>query len=140
MKTKRSQTDMIVTVLLILIALAAIAGVAYFITKNVKGNVTVADLNAQCLSLEYEITGLTSGTGLTVKRGTSGADVQVQGFIVSVDGGADSDLIPAVIAPGEESPVAYATTLTNNQKVELKPVLTQNDYVCPVKAEKIYYV
>jgi flagellin-like protein len=52
---KRGQTDVIVTVILVLIALAAVGLIGYFIMNQVRGGTSQAQSKADCLKLDFQV-------------------------------------------------------------------------------------
>ncbi len=66
---KRSQSDMITNILLILVALAAVAIIAVFITNQIRSNTAAATSKANCAKLDIEITkAINAGIDVTIKR------------------------------------------------------------------------
>ena len=63
-KTKRGQTEIIVTVLLVLVALAAVGLIAYFIMGQIRGGTAEAQEKADCLKTidSYSIVKVTSAS------------------------------------------------------------------------------
>jgi len=74
MKTKKAQTEIIVTVLLVLVALAAVGFIAYFIMGQVRGGTAEATAKADCLKTlgSYTIVQVTNATAnnLQIKKET----------------------------------------------------------------------
>jgi flagellin-like protein len=117
MKMKKAQSEIITTVLLVLIALAAVAIIAVFITNQVRQGAATADAKAQCLKIDLEVTKAVVGaTTITVKN--NGETLTTGNTMLAiVDGTAwgDTPAVPASLTTG----VITGTVLTSGKKVEV---------------------
>ena len=92
LKCKRSQQEIIVTVLLVLIALAAVAAVATFFINNIKKSTAGADDKLNCAKVELDISAYSntssatnSAISVSVFR-TGTGDVALKNVTVAVNG------------------------------------------------------
>lgn len=132
MMSKKAQQDVIVTVLLVLIALAAVALIATFIIKNVKTATQTADDKQNCLKLEFNI-GKADVTSNRVLISRSGANVSINAIQTYVDGTLKN--VTSSIDPGNSITLTLAS-LTAGQKVEVAGILSDG-YACTPSAEQI---
>ena len=138
LKSKRSQTEMITTVLMILVGLAAIAGIAVFIMGQIRGSTQSATLKSMCLKVEMDFPNVISATAtsITVRR-VGVADAQMpsadstlvnEPFITYIDGIKQTTPITfaqcnnLAFTPGNTC-TKTVTALTAGQKVEIAPVI-----------------
>lgn len=134
---KRSQQDIIVTILLVLLAIAAVVIIAGFIMRNVRTSGEVGEAKIDCLKLDYEIVqAINAQRAISIKRNTGGEDVNVTSIRIYVDGiwTANMTQVPAVL---ETRSVDASTSLLNaGQKVEIAPVL-QSGTICDIEDSKV---
>ena len=136
-KSKKSQQEIITTVLLVLIALAAVAVIATFIIRYVRTSGEVSESKMNCISLDYEITqALNTATTVSIRRNTGGENVNVTSMRVLVDGSWVGNMTTAQLPAILETKTATVPALSTGQKVEIAPVLKGNT-ICDVKATKI---
>jgi hypothetical protein len=127
---RKGQQDIIVTVLLVLIALAAVALIATFIINNVREGTGSADDSATCLKINLEITSATD-TSVVVKR-LDGEAIDNAKLKVIVGGEAEDDN-PDLPAAG----VSKTVTITGGaSKLAEVTVMLEDGYTCPIKASK----
>ena len=130
MKTKKGQTEIIVTVLLVLIALAAVTAIAYFITGQVKNGTALADNKANCLKLDFQVTKAISGTSNVIVQRNDDGTVILQELKVLVDGvtANGNATVPTsletTVIPVTNSTDGTSMNLTTGQKIEIGAVLT----------------
>jgi hypothetical protein len=130
---KKAQQEIIVTVLLVLIALAAVSAIAVLITKNVQQATATADQKQACLKVELDITNIDKTlNAVTVKRLGSGA---VLGAVnVSVNGAVKEGV--ENIAPGGSAVITLpGTSLATGDKVEVAATLSDG-YACQPMTEE----
>lgn len=133
MKTKKSQSEIITTVLMVLVALAAIAGVAVFIIGQVRTGTNAAQNKAECSKITITIDSATAGSAnkTIISRGND--DVQVASLKAYLDGTATTTLdIATVDVPGKLDKKTITDTdlaLNAGKRLKLLPVLG-NAYVC----------
>ena len=129
LKCKRSQQEIIVTVLLVLIALAAVAAVATFVINSVKKSTAGGDDKLNCAKIELSISDLNSSMTSAVVRRLGVGDVALKNVTLSVNGvmkgGNKMD-------PGE-SIVVSTGALTKGDKVEAAAIL-EDGSACAVAA------
>lgn len=136
MKSKRSQTELIVTVLLVLIAIAAVAVIATFIIRNVRQGTEASGTSIQCLSLDFSIeSALKDSSSISVRRNTGGETANITGLRVYVDG-ALANTTSGSWATLETKTIGLNSSLAVGQKVEIAAVLP-GDIVCEVEDTKI---
>ncbi len=150
MINKKGQQEIIVTVLLVLLALAAVVLIAGFIMRNVRQGGEVGESRVNCLSLDYEVTRAANGEStISVRRNTGGENVNVTGIKILVDSTNRLEMkdLPGIL---ETRSACIDTNVSNNctnssfvtgqlttgQKIEIAPVL-QGGTVCDVEAQKI---
>ena len=117
MKTKKAQTEIIVTVLLVLIALAAVGLIAYFIMGQVRSGASAAGDKASCVKLDFQVTKAAAGTNITVKRNDD-ASVEVASVIATVDGSKWGQL--------DTNPSALGTVTVNRTQDSVTPLLLKD--------------
>ena len=131
MKSKRSQGEIITTVLIILVVLAAVAIVATFIIRTVRTSTGTAEEKAQCLSIEASIErAVKNETNVSVKRGVGGSGVNLSNVRVYVDGAWKANI--TAIIPLETKSVDTNVTLASGSIVEIAPVLSTGT-LCDIK-------
>jgi len=133
MKMKKAQSEIITTVLLVLIALAAVAIIAVFIHNQVRQGAATADAKAQCLKIDLEVTKAVNAGTVTVKRNDNealtGATLKV------IANGATWNSSAAIPASLETEVITMETgkvALATGQKVEVGIVLADKT-ACPMK-------
>ena len=102
MKSKRAQTEIIVTVLIVLIALAAVAFVATFIMDMVKSGSVSAEFKTECIKvpLAFDIISATNASvnNVVVQRtGDEGLLVSGLLFYINDAKNQSSTLVPKVL-------------------------------------------
>jgi len=132
--SKKTQQEIIVTVLLVLIAIAAVVLIATFIIKNVRQGTESGASKVDCLNLDLTIMQPYAGAdSVNIQRGVGGQEINVTGLILLVDGksvGTYNDSIGTF-----ESVNMSVTDLTTGQVVEVAPRLMGN-VLCDVKDTK----
>jgi len=131
---KKGQEGVIITVLLILIAIGAVAAVSYFIINQVRQGQIQATDKLSCLKLNYEIVGAVSESDtITVRRISGGDDVNVKNIIVSVGTkGTNSTTNPGMM----ELISISGFDIISGDKIDVTPVL-ENSVTCDVRASLI---
>jgi flagellin-like protein len=138
MKTKKSQSEIITTVLLVLVALAAIAVIAMFIIGQVRNNIDTAESKNNCMKVDFAITkaavNSSANATVTIQRLDDGK-ITVNNLSITVDGTSKNitsmSLVPTPLSTKE---VTVGPLATGN-KVELAVVLADGT-VC-IKTNKI---
>jgi len=133
---KKAQSEIITTVLLVLIALAAVAIIAMFINNQVRQGAATADAKAQCLKIDLEVTKAVanaSGGVIYVKNnGETPADAKVKAIVEGASWGSEvnlpTSLTTTTITVGNDDTKA----LVKDQKVEIG-VLLADKTACPMK-------
>ena len=137
MKTKRSQSEIITTVLLVLVALAAVAVIAVFIINQVRTSTASAESKANCMKVDFAITKAVAGANnVTVQRLDEGT-IFVNNLSITVDG-ASKNLTATNAVPSSlttKDIMMNAGTLNAGQKVELGVILADGT-ACATKATK----
>ncbi len=137
MKTKKSQSEIITTVLLVLVALAAVAVIAVFIINQVRTSTASAESKANCMKVDFAITKAVVGANnVTVQRLDEGT-VVVNNISITVDGTSKKVTDKAGV-PGslETKDVVFTSgTLAAGNKVELGVILSDGT-ACATKATK----
>ncbi len=75
MISKKAQQEIIVTILLVLVALGAVAFVGTFIMKNVKDSAGSAEDKQACLQVQFDLSAISNNTQIAVKRTGTGSVV-----------------------------------------------------------------
>jgi flagellin-like protein len=133
---KRAQSEIITTVILVLIALAAVAIIAVFFLNQVRTNTATAESRANCIKLDLEITKAVNNTGvIIVKRNDAEASLNTAVMKVTVDGATWNSTGVTVPAALTTTNITGAT-LSTGQKVEIGAVLADNTTVCATKVVK----
>jgi multidrug resistance efflux pump len=92
MKSKRAQQEIIVTVLLVLIAIAAIVLISNFVINMVKTKTTEGNNALTCTSIDFTVARATSTwTNITLTRGAKGSDINITNAKVLVNGAVAND-------------------------------------------------
>lgn len=89
MKTKKTQQEIIVTVLLVLIAIAAVILISNFVINMVKERAGAGESQIKCLSLAFTINkaiAATAGANVTITRNAGGDNVEIIGAKILVEG------------------------------------------------------
>ncbi len=134
LKSKRSQAEIIVTVLIILIVLAVIVVVAMFVTRTVREGTESASIKADCATLDLAIVQPRAGDdSVSVERGADSKGNIMESINVYVDGTVSGDAgeVPAEL---ETKAVATGLTLAEGNVVKIAPVLTGGK-LCDFKDE-----
>lgn len=145
MKQKRSQANIIVTILLVLIALTLIAVVSTFVIKIVKENVANADIASRApdISIEkaevYEVSGMKM-LQLSLQRGSDNENVTGINILVSDGAKVETKRENISFGTGEYRVISWQTTLSDIKNVEIYPIFevggreiigTKVDYAVP---------
>lgn len=130
MMSKKTQQEIIVTVLLVLIALAAVAAVATFVINNVKKSTAGADDKLACIKVELNIAAVAVGSNVTVQRLGS---AEVEGVTVKLMVGGVAAGDATAIGSGETKTLVPTIALAKGSVVEASAVLSSG-YVCPAGA------
>lgn len=109
MKTKKGQEGIIVTVLLILIAIAAVVAIGYFVMGQVNRGVESGEGQANCFKLDLSIEAV-STTAFSVKRNDVESSVVVKSIEVKGVDGLTSEVDTTAITAGQIVPVTYTNT------------------------------
>jgi flagellin-like protein len=127
MRTKKGQAEIITTVLIVLIALAAVAIVGYFIMNQVRQGAAKGESQFQCTKLQLEITKATATTPanqIIVKRNDAEA---LTGAIMKVTANGatwnSSAALPNSLETKTIGMESNKTALVAGQKVEVGVVL-----------------
>ena len=133
---RRGQQDIIVTILLILVALAAIGAIAYFIVQNVREGTQTAENKAECLKVTLAIDKINT-TSIVISRQND--DVEVTSLKLYLDGvNQNKDILAANIPAKLDSKTVLhgITPVSAGQTVRMNPVLSSG-YICENAAEAI---
>jgi len=127
---KKGQEGVIITVLLILIAIGAIAAVSYFVINQVRQGQTQITDKSNCLKLNYEIISAVKGeSNVTVRRVAGGDDVNVTDIIVSFGTkGTNKTTSPEMM----EIITVSGFNISSGDKIEIAPVLP-NGVTCDIR-------
>jgi len=128
---KKGQEGVIITVLLILIAIAAVAVVSYFIINQVRQGQTQAADRLSCGELNYEIISAVKDTNsITVRRIAGGDNVNVSNIIVTFGTkGTNKTASPAMM----EITSVSGFNITSGDKIEITPIL-KGSITCDTRA------
>jgi flagellar basal body-associated protein FliL len=133
MKTKKSQTEIIVTVLLVLLALAAVAFMYTFVMGQIRKGAEVGANKADCINLDFEITSAIAGqTNIIVKRNDDGK-INVSKLALTVAGQTWNNTVNVPSTLSTES--SNGAQLVLGQDVVLDALL-QNGATCTGIATK----
>ena len=138
MKTKKSQQDIIVTVLLVLIAIAAVAVIAYFIINQVRQGTDNAQAKADCLKLDFQITkAVNAAISITVQRNDA-SSVNITKLSATIGGAnwGSTTTIPGALTTTVIQNASSNTNLSTGQTVEVGAILA-NGATCPSIATTI---
>jgi len=129
---KKAQSEIITTVLLVLIALAAVAIIAVFITNQVRQGAATADAKAQCIKIDLEVTkAVNAGTTITVKNnGDAPTGAKMLAIVDGTTWGSETDL-PSTL---ETETIVKDTSdaLATDSKIEIGVRLVDGT-ACPAK-------
>jgi len=129
MITKKGQSEMITTIILVLVALAAIALIAAFVMNQVKTSSSTAASKADCLKLSFTIDKATnaSSDNLAISRDTDDkiAVKELRLYINDKSNGTLSG-VPNVL----EKSSYTVEGLNAGDVVKIYPVLNGSDTVC----------
>jgi hypothetical protein len=127
MKNKKAQEGVIVTVLLVLVAIAAIATVAFFIIKNVGSGTSSAADKTTCLTAQFQITSASAGTtgNLVIKR-TDTSEVVIKELKIFVN---DKLISTESTVPSALEVNSYDIELSAGDIVRVNAVLN-NSKIC----------
>jgi len=131
---KKGQEGVIITVLLILIAIGAVAAVSYFIIGQVRQGTVAGTDKANCLKLNYEIVSAVKGdSNIMIRRIAGGDDVNVTNIIVS----AGTKGTNKTAGPGMMEIITVSGfNITSGDKIEVAPVLS-NGVTCDIRTSQI---
>jgi len=127
---KKGQEGVIITVLLILIAIGAVAAVSYFVINQVRQGQIQATDKLTCGKLNYEIVSAVNGdTSVTIRRVAGGDDVNVTSIIVSFGTkGTNKTVSPGMM----EIVTVSGFNITSGDKIDVAPVLS-NGVTCDIR-------
>ena len=119
---KKGQEGVIITVLLVLIAIGAVAAVSYFVINQVRQGQAQATDKLNCLKLNYEIVSAVTGrTSVTVRRTAGGDELNVTNIIVSIGTkGTNSTSNPGMMV---SEVISGFNPIAGGDKVDIAPVL-----------------
>jgi len=134
-KIKKYQQSIIVTVLLVLIALSAIAGVGMFIMNNIEKSTETADFKLKASTVSFELKqakiNLTENiTSFVVAAGEGKPDefTRKANIIISNDAGqVQTFKTEDTFQPGESKEYTVGLQISNPTKIEIQPVIIQGD-------------
>jgi hypothetical protein len=129
MLNKKGQEGVIVTIILILVAIAAVAGIAVFIMSQVNSAKIEAQNKADCTKATLTIAKAIP-TGVTIARGSD--SLTLTRIDLYVDGTKNS---ATITIPASLESKTTLVTLTTGQKVRVNAVV--NGYVCENGPESI---
>jgi hypothetical protein len=136
MKTKKSQQEIIVTVLLVLIAIAAVILIANFVINMVKDKAAAGEGQVDCLNVAFTINrAINSQNNITVTRDAGGDDIEVIGTKVLVNGEVKNATGVAFNTTLETKEIIVSGLVTG-AKVQVAPVL-KGGVTCDPRGEKI---
>jgi hypothetical protein len=134
MKSMKSQQEMIITVLVILIAIAALIGVAFFITNMSRQSTSSAGLSTKCLSIDLSINSAESGSNtIAVQRGAGGQDIEIKEIKIYVNG-KNIGTLNGTLGVLETGTISLNTSLSKGEKVQVAPAIKEG--MCGFKAEQ----
>jgi len=131
---KKGQEGVIITVLLVLIAIGAVAAVSYFIINQVRQGQAQATDKLSCGQLNYEIVGAVKDTNsVTIRRIAGGDSITVDHIIVSMGTkGTNSTTNPGMMEL-VTIPVVGGNTLASGDKIDVAPVL-KGGITCDIRS------
>ena len=139
MKSKKGQTDMITTVLLVLVGLAAVALIGYFIMNQVRTTTGAAGDKTKCALVQLDIGDMKNGdTTVNIKR-LGSSDNSTNSVTVNVFVNGASKNTTAAIGVGATGAVTVPA-LVSGQKVDASAVLALSSgttVACDVSASKV---
>ena len=132
----RGLSEVVSTLIIILLVLVAI-GIVWLVVSNVlESGAQQTDISAKCLAVDVKATAVNCAAGtcaVTYKRSSGGDDIN--GIIIVLSNGTESEQKPVagniVASATKTEPVV--TTLTNPNKVEIAAYFTDasgNDQTC----------
>lgn len=131
---KKGQEGVIITVLLILIAIGAVAAVSYFVINQVRQGQAQATDKLNCLKLNYEIVNAVKGdTNVLVRRISGGDDLNVTNIIVSVGTKTNSTTNPGMMIL---EVISGFNPIVSGDKIDIAPVL-KGGITCDVRTSTI---
>jgi len=126
MRTKKGQAEIITTVLIVLIALAAVAIVGYFIMNQVRQGAAKGESQFQCTKLQLEITKASAATPTTVTIKRNDAETLTGATVKVIYDGASwvsNGVLPNSLETGTLTRNVGSTNLAAGKKVEVGVVL-----------------
>jgi hypothetical protein len=131
---KKGQEGVIITVLLILVAIAAVAAVSYFVINQVRLGQTEAANKINCQMLNYEVVSAVSGQNtVTVRRTAGGDQLNVTNIIVSFGiKGTNKTTGPGMM----ELVSVSGFNMSSGDKIEVAPILS-NGVTCDARTSLI---
>jgi hypothetical protein len=139
MKTKKAQQEIIVTVLLVLIAIAAVVLISNFVINMVRDKTAEGNNQLKCVGIDFEVSVARVGyPNTTITRGSGGSDVNVTDAKVLVNGVTKNSSVAGNWASFESKEVIFnpAYALVAGDKVEIAPVI-QGGITCNIAGSKI---
>ena len=134
MKIKRAQQDIIVTILLLLVALAAISAIAYFIVNQVRSGAAAAGNKAECIKVTIALDRVINASSGNLVMSRQNDDVVVKEINVYVNGVFKQTV--AEVPNKLEIISANVSGINIGDNVRINPVLNATDYVCETGSEK----
>ncbi len=144
MKSKKAQEGIIVTVLLVLVAIAAVSAVAYFVINNIRSGTAAATDKTDCLKVSLSLdnakatytTATSNYTDLTLSRQNDAIVLKAVNIYVNGKLFGSTSTIPAQLETATATLVNTTKVLTGD-KVRINPVLNSTGYICEVGSEKL---
>lgn len=138
MLKRRGLSDIVATVLIILLAIAAVVIVAGFVNRFIGQAGTSIDLSSQCLNVNVKPTACTSNSVMLQLTGDSSANVKsVVAVVKKADGTSTSELLPAP----EFLSTANVTISTSDGDEVTGAAIVQDEegnvYTCDVSSDKL---
>ena len=127
---KRAQSEIITTVLLVLIALAAVAIIAVFIKDMVQQKTSEAQGAAQCINVNLEVTKAVAGTNVVVVQRKDNSDATTGATLKVLVNGLIWNASAPIPKALETVSVTSVTNLTLGQTVDLGVILADGKTVC----------
>lgn len=145
MKTKRGQSEIIVTVLLVLIAIAAVVFVGTFIINAVKSNAAKGEDKTKCLEVDmsiikatYNAQGTDAALAITLEKGSNAiVDLsELRFYVAGKQIGSTSEASATDLQPNVQQTLYFAKdtawTFQVGDTIDLAPVLASGT-VCDKK-------
>jgi flagellin-like protein len=120
---KRAQSEIITTVLLVIVALAAVAIIAVFIKDMITQKTTEARSAAKCIGVDFEITKAVAGTTKVIVQRKDNSDAVTGATLKVLVNGLTWNASAAVPKALETVSITGATNLTLGQSVEVGVIL-----------------